>query len=221
MVRGVRAGLPPQTALSDLESHGILGLLDAVERFDSTRSVRFVTYATSRIRGAVMDELRRLDWAPRSLRDRAKAIDEARSALGNALGRSPTVSELADAMGITAAALRKSMRTLASLSVASLDSPPDWRNDRDRKAGRAGHEVIDLSQDPAQLLDDKESLRLLADGLITLTPRERQVLSLSFADRKTLVEISRLLGVTEGRVSQIRAQSLERLRHLLAVERAG
>jgi len=198
-----------------------LGLLDAVERFDSTRSVRFVTYATSRIRGAVMDELRRLDWAPRSLRDRAKAINEARSALGNALGRAPTVSELADTMGITDAALRKSMRTLASLTVRSLDSPSDWRNNRDRNAGRTGHEIIDLSQDPAQLLEDKESLRLLADGLIMLTPRERQILSLSFVDRKTLVEISRLLGVTEGRVSQIRARSLERLRHLLEVEPAG
>jgi len=198
----------------------MLGLLDAIERFDFEQSVQFETYATHRIRGAVIDELRRLDWAPRSLRNRAKAIDEARAFLGHALGREPSNLELANAMGITVGVLRRSMRTLATLKVTSLDSDRDWRGYRGQNPGITGHEVIDPSQDPAQLLEDKESRRLLADGLTRLTLRERQVLSLSFVERKTLVEISRLLGVTEGRISQIRTRSLERLRDLL-VERVG
>lgn len=221
VVYGIRAGLPPQTAVCDLESHGMLGLLEAVERFDYRQSVQFETYATHRIRGAVMDELRRLDWAPRSLRDRAKAIDESRATLSNALGRTPTMSELATAMGITVGALRRSMRIIESLTVGSLDGDRDWRNHRGREPGLKSREVVDPSQDPAQLLEEKESRRLLADGLTRLSQRERDVLSLSFVERKTLVEISQFLGVTEGRVSQIRARSLERLRDLLKAERAG
>lgn len=199
--------------LDDLVSAGTLGLIDALEHFDGSRGLAFSTFAAPRIRGAMLDELRRLDRVPRSIRRKSRQIDGASVALAHTLGREPDHAELADGLGIDVATLWRWQAERESAHVVSLErtapTSEDARSAGEWLAGSYGNEVEDsitLSQEAAHL----------RDALLALPEQERTVLSLYYFEELKLNDIARVLSVSESRVSQIRSKALQRLRRKLA-----
>jgi RNA polymerase sigma factor for flagellar operon FliA len=199
---------------ADLVSYGIFGLIDAIEKFQLDRGVRFETYAGPRIRGAILDELRSIDWVPRSLRAKARTIERAESALEGRLGRSPTDDELATAAGMSTDQLNDALTQVSSAMIMALD-------DALVGAGRDGplrlsDSLASTDHGPGHDLERRETRRLLHDAILTLPERHRLVLGLYYAEGLTLAEIGRVLNVTESRVCQIHARAVLQLRGRLA-----
>lgn len=205
----VGAGLPNSVDPGDLVSAGVFGLIDAVERFDPERGVKFETFAVPRIRGAVFDGLRSLDWVPRSVRSRAREVETAFQHLEGSLGRSPTDDELARQLKITDGEFQKWLAAIASTTVGPLD-----------RALVAGAEPRNLTGDvpdsPSAVVEESEVRRLVRTELKRLPERERTVLSLYYDEGLTLAEIGSVLGVTESRVSQIHTKAVLHLRARLS-----
>jgi RNA polymerase sigma factor for flagellar operon FliA len=205
----VGAGLPNSVDPGDLVSAGVFGLIDAVERFDPTRGVKFETFAVPRIRGAVFDGLRALDWVPRSVRSRARDVESAFTELEGRLGRAPTDAELSNHLKITQPEFQKWLNSIASTTVGPLD-----------RALVAGAEPRALSGDvpdtPASIVEDGEVRRLVRGEVKRLPDREKLVLSLYYDEGLTLAEIGGVLGVTESRVSQIHTKAVLHLRARLS-----
>lgn len=205
----VGAGLPSSVDSGDLVSAGVFGLIDAVERFDPERGVKFETFAVPRIRGAVFDGLRALDWVPRSVRSRAREVEGAFTELEGRHGRAPTDEELAVHLKITDTEFRKWLASIASTTVGPLD-----------RALVAGAEPRPLSGDvpdsPAALVEEREVRRLVKGEVRRLPEREKLVLSLYYDEGLTLAEIGTVLGVTESRVSQIHTKAVLHLRARLS-----
>lgn len=204
----VGAGLPNSVDSGDLVSAGVFGLMDAVERFDPERGVKFETFAVPRIRGAVYDGLRQLDWVPRSVRSRAREVESAFAELEAKFGRAPTDDELADHLKISPAEFQKWLASIASTTVGPLD-----------RALVAGAEPRALSGDvpdsPAAQVEDSEVRRLVKSEVRRLPEREKLVMSLYYDEGLTLAEIGSVLGVTESRVSQIHTKAVLHLRSRL------
>jgi RNA polymerase sigma factor for flagellar operon FliA len=199
--------------LDDLVSAGTLGLIDAFEHFDGSRGLAFSTFAAPRIRGAMLDELRRVDRVPRSIRRKGRRIDGAAIALSSTLGREPDHSELAGGLGIDLATLWRWQAERESAHVVSLDraaaAPGSTRAAGEWLAGTNGDDVeesITLTQEAAHL----------RDALLALPEQERTVLSLYYFEELKLNDIARVLSVSESRVSQIRSKAIQRLRRRLA-----
>jgi RNA polymerase sigma factor for flagellar operon FliA len=199
--------------LDDLVSAGTLGLIDAFEHFDTSRGLAFSTFAAPRIRGAMLDELRRLDRVPRSVRRKTRQIDGASMALAGVLGREPGHAELAEGLGIDLATLWRWQTEREATHVVSLDGAPGnadgGRSSREWLAGETGEEIDDsitLGQEAA----------LLRDALLEIPEQERTVLSLYYFEELKLNDIARILEVSESRVSQIRSKATLRLRRRLA-----
>jgi RNA polymerase sigma factor for flagellar operon FliA len=213
VARRLAATLSDRVELGDLEGYGAEGLLEAIDRFELGHGAQFTTFAAHRIRGAIYDGLRAADWAPRSVRRRAREINENLSFLSIEYGRAPTEEEEASALGIGLAALRATKARIYGAEVASLEqrsAPGD---------GQAGREPQDPSSEPAAAYLEREERRVLHEGVRRLSERQRQVTQLSFEAGMTLAEIGRLLGVTESRVCQIRSSAIRELRrHVLAAE---
>lgn len=205
----VGAGLPNSVDPGDLVSAGVFGLIDAVERFDQSRGVKFETFAVPRIRGAVFDGLRSLDWVPRSVRSRAREVETAFTELEGRNGRAPTDTELSTHLKITAPEFQKWLNSIASTTVGPLD-----------RALVAGTEPRTLSGDvpdtPASIVEDGEVRRLVRGEVKRLPDREKMVLSLYYDEGLTLAEIGGVLGVTESRVSQIHTKAVLHLRARLS-----
>jgi RNA polymerase sigma factor for flagellar operon FliA len=205
----VGAGLPNSVDPGDLVSAGVFGLIDAVERFDVSRGVKFETFAVPRIRGAVFDGLRSLDWVPRSVRSRAREVETAFTELEGRHGRAPTDTELSTHLKITAPEFQKWLNSIASTTVGPLD-----------RALVAGAEPRALSGDvpdtPASIVEDGEVRRLVRGEVKRLPDREKLVLSLYYDEGLTLAEIGGVLGVTESRVSQIHTKAVLHLRARLS-----
>ncbi|HZX55816.1 MAG TPA: FliA/WhiG family RNA polymerase sigma factor [Ilumatobacteraceae bacterium] len=205
----VGAGLPNSVDPGDLVSAGVFGLIDAVERFDSSRGVKFETFAVPRIRGAVFDGLRSLDWVPRSVRSRAREVETAFTELESRHGRAPTDAELSSHLKLTAPEFQKWLNSIASTTVGPLD-----------RALVAGSEPRTLSGDvpdtPASIVEDGEVRRLVRGEVKRLPDREKMVLSLYYDEGLTLAEIGGVLGVTESRVSQIHTKAVLHLRARLS-----
>jgi RNA polymerase sigma factor for flagellar operon FliA len=206
----VAAGLPQHVDGADLVSYGIIGLIDAIDRFDPGRAVKFETYAIPRIRGAIIDELRAIDWVPRSVRAKARAVEQAMSALEGLLHRTPTDAEVAAEMGISEHELQDILRQVSLVGVAALDEvlAGGDRNER----GTLGDTVADAAEGPVALFEDKEAKEILAKAITRLGERERTVLSLYYYENLTLAEIGEILGVTESRVCQIHTKAVLQLR---------
>ncbi|MGQ0467964.1 MAG: FliA/WhiG family RNA polymerase sigma factor [Sporichthyaceae bacterium] len=206
------SGLPRNVDLADCMSVGVFGLIDAIEKFDPERGIAFEPYAISRIRGAILDELRAQDWIPRSVRARAKDVQRAWSELENKLGRSPSEPELAEELGLSAAALHKLFGQLAAVNVLALDEllgstaqNPDAIN--------LGETLADLdAPDPAHVVESAEVRRLLVEALGTLGEREQTLVRLYYFEGFTLAEIGSVLGVTESRVCQMHTKAVLALR---------
>jgi RNA polymerase sigma factor FliA len=201
----VGAGLPSSVDAGDLVSAGIFGLIDAVERFDSERGVKFETFAVPRIRGSIFDGLRALDWVPRSVRSRAREVETAIHDLEATQGRSPSDDELAVHLGISMTEFRRWLSSIASTTVGPLD--------RALVAGAEPRSLRGETPDsPAGAYEEVEVRRAVKVEVRKLPEREKLVLSLYYDEGLTLAEIGGVLGVTESRVSQIHTKAVLQLR---------
>lgn len=205
------SALPAHVEETDLISYGLLGLIGAVERFDPQRQVKFETYAVARIKGSIIDELRSLDWVPRSVRARAREIERKSAELEHRLQRAPTDEELAAALNMTVAEFQAAITQISNSSIVALDEM--W-------SVSSGGEPLSLIDtigdsrltDPAALLDVTELRDTLADAIARLPEREKIVVALYYYDGLTLREIGEVLGVTESRVSQLHTKAILRLK---------
>lgn len=206
--------LPSFVDRSDLVSYGTFGLLDAIEKFDADRGVRFETYAAVRIRGAILDGLRSMDWVPRSVRARIRGVARAEGALRTLLNRSPTEGEVAAAIGITVASLRKWSAEAALSTVVALD---DGRHARsvERAESAAALSRDARTDQPGHALELAERQRAVAGAIEGLCDRDRTVIDLYYYRGLKLTEIGRVLGVTEARVSQLHTRARSALRKTL------
>jgi len=212
----VAVGLPQNVEQADLVSYGIFGLIDAIEKFDPARGFKFETYAISRIRGAILDELRSMDWVPRSVRAKGRAVERAFSKLEAELKRSPTDAELAEELDMTDQQLRQVLGQLSLTGVAALDEMLGDRND----ANTLGDTLADTNDGPGQLFERSELSDQLASAIGRMPEREKLVLGLYYFENLTLAQIGEVLGVTESRVSQIHTKAVLQLRsRLQAAER--
>jgi RNA polymerase sigma factor FliA len=214
------ATAPSHVDRADLVGYGVFGLIDAVERFDPERGYRFETYAIARIRGNILDELRSYDWVPRSVRAKARAIDNALGELRAALHRSPTEAELAGAMGVTPDELQRALSQVAVGNLVNFDTALGAVIDGDASL-TVGDTLVDGDGGPDDHVELAETRRALAEAIDELSARERDVVSLYYHDGLTLAEIGEVLGVTESRACQIHGQAVAQLRRRLAAsERA-
>ena len=213
----VAAGLPQNIEQSDLVSYGIFGLIDAIDKFDPGRGFKFETYAISRIKGAIIDELRSIDWVPRSVRAKARAIERAYSKLENELRRSPDDGEVAAELGVTEDELAPDAVADLASSVSSRSTSCSPRA-RATGSGSAtvGDTIADGEHDPVEAFEVDEMKHLLADAINRMPDRERLVLTLYYYEGLTLAEIGEVLGVTESRVCQIHTKAILQLRGRLS-----
>lgn len=207
----VGAGLPKNVDQSDLISFGTFGLIDAVDKFEPERGYKFETYAVSRIKGAILDELRALDWVPRSVRSRAREIQRTMAELEHRLQRTPTEDEVAESMGVPLDSLRDHLGEIANLGFVALD---ELLNPSERESGAMSEMVADQNAiDPSGNYEKEETRYLLADSINRLPDRERLVLTLYYYEGLTLAEIGNVLNVTESRICQIHTKAVMSLRN--------
>jgi RNA polymerase sigma factor for flagellar operon FliA len=209
------ASLPSHVDEQDLVSSGLLGLVSAIERFDPDREIKFETYAITRIRGAIIDELRSLDWVPRSVRTRAREIERAIAELERTLRRVPTDDEIAAKVGITRQELEDSLSEISRSSMAALDElwSPSGGGDQIALIDTIEDEA---APDPEFSLEQAEMKEALGDAIARLPEREKLVVTLYYYEELTLREIGEVLGVTESRVSQLHTKAVLRLKARLS-----
>ena len=210
----VATGLPQNVDQADLVSYGIFGLIDAIEKFDLDRGFKFETYAIARIKGNILDELRSIDWVPRSVRAKARALEKAYSKLEGKLHRTPTDTELADELDLTDEQLQT---TLGQISFTGLVALDEMLSGGDRGDSiTLGDTLADGGPGPVAAYEVEEMRQILADAINRLPEREKTVLTLYYYEGLTLAEIGSILGVTESRVCQIHTKSVIQLRARLA-----
>ena len=202
------SGLPSHVEEGDLISYGLIGLIGSIERYDLEREIKFETFAVSRIRGAIIDELRSLDWVPRSVRAKARDVEKIHSQLENKLGRAPSEEEMAEKLGVSVDDFRTTLLEIANSSVLALD---DLWTVSDADGGQVS--LIDTIRDPnavdpEEAIDTVELKDRLADAIESLPDRERLVIALYYYETLTLREIGDVLGVTESRVSQLHTKAV-------------
>ncbi len=212
------AGLPPHVDEADLISYGLLGLITAIERFELAREIKFETYAIPRIRGSIIDELRSLDWVPRSVRARAREIERANAKLEHKLQRAPSDEEMAKELEMEVSEFNDALLQISNSTIAALDEM--WT-----VSDSSGDQISLLATihdpdapDPEQLIDATELKDRVADAIARLPEREKLVVALYYYENLTLREIGEVLGVTESRVSQLHTKAVLRLRSRLGEE---
>jgi RNA polymerase sigma factor for flagellar operon FliA len=209
----VGVGLPRNVEQSDLVSYGMFGLIDAIDKFEPERGIKFETYAVNRIKGAILDELRALDWVPRSVRARAREIQRSLSELEHHLHRSASDEELAEHMGVTVDLLQNQLGEMATLGFVALDELVD---PAERGSAAIGDLLADpRAVDPGGSFEQQESRFVLIDAINRLAERERLVITLYYFEGLTLAEIGAVLGVTESRICQIHTKAVLSLRNRL------
>ena len=208
----VATGLPANVEQADLVQYGIFGLIDAIDKFELDRDIKFETYAIPRIRGAIIDALRSLDWVPRSVRSKHRQFENAVSELEGKLKRAPTEQELADHMAISRAELHDLVSRISSLTVLALDEPVAGGKDRGEVMSLMDTLTDYTSGDLMAGLEGNETRALLTGAINALTDREKVVITLYYFEGLTLSEIGEVLGVTESRVCQIHTKAVSHLR---------
>lgn len=201
--------LPGFVDRGDLEGAAVLGLIEAIGAFREERGVRFETYAVARIRGAALDNLRQLDFVPRSVRRKARLLQEVLHSLHSRLGRQPEPAEIAQELGIPQAELDRWWQDVQAVTVLSLDAPLDSNEDADSRL-----ELLPAPEDsnPAALLAAEAEVQELTQAISQLTTREQQLLSLYYVEGLTLKELGKVLGVTESRACQLHTAAILKLR---------
>jgi RNA polymerase sigma factor for flagellar operon FliA len=210
----VASGLPAHVDEGDLISYGLFGLIGAIERYDPDREIKFETFAVARVKGAIIDELRSLDWVPRSVRSRARDVEKANAQLESKLQRAPTDEEIAAKLQMSVDEFNKTLLDISNSSVLALDDLWSFA-DPDGSGSRLS--VLDTIEDPRAVdphseADSSEMKDRLTDALEILPQRERLVVSLYYYENLTLREIGEVLGVTESRVSQLHTKAVLALR---------
>ena len=212
----VGVGLPPNIEQADLVSYGIFGLIDAIEKFDIHRAIKFETYAISRIRGAIIDELRAIDWIPRSVRYKAREVERAYAALEAELRRTPTEPEVAERLGIGLDDLHQIFSQVSYVNVVALDELLTVGGEKGDKLSLVDTLEDTKAEDPVTAFEAEETKYLLARAINQLPEREKIVVTLYYYEGLTLAEIGEVLGVTESRVCQIHTKSVIPLRAKIA-----
>ncbi|HSF26822.1 MAG TPA: RNA polymerase sigma factor WhiG [Actinomycetes bacterium] len=212
----VGVGLPPNIEQADLVSYGIFGLIDAIEKFDLERAIKFETYAISRIRGAIIDELRTIDWVPRSVRSKARDVEKAYAALEAQLHRTPTEAEVAAEMGIALSDLHHIFSQVSFVNVVALDELLSVSGEKGDKLSLVDTLEDTKAEDPVVAFESEETKYLLAKAINGLPEREKIVVTLYYYEGLTLAEIGQVLGVTESRICQMHTKAVLQLRSRLA-----
>src|SRR6478672_11774690 len=205
------AGLPSHVEDADLISYGLVGLIGAIERFEPERGIKFETFAMTRIRGAIIDELRSLDWVPLSVRSRAREIEATQAKLEHELQRAPTEAELASKLNMTEEELQGALLEIANSSVYALDEL--WTvSDSSGDQVSLLDTIADDGAAPQEALATTEVKDRLTEAIGSLPEREQLVVALYYYENLTLREIGEVLGVTESRVSQLHTKAVMRLK---------
>ena len=208
VARRIHARLPKHVLFDDLVHSGVVGLIDALEKFDFTKNVSLRSYAQIRIRGAILDSLRELDWGSRSLRRQARRIEQARRELIAVLGRSPSELELAASLGIRLDKFQRILTELHSLSAGARQRPLEFTSLKEELAAASNS----ANEDPFQLCARAEVTSMLSEAVDNLGEKERQILALYYFEERTMKEVATVLDLHESRISQIIGLALEHLR---------
>ena len=212
----VGTGLPPNIEQADLVSYGIFGLIDAIEKFELERAVKFETYAIARIKGAIIDELRSIDWIPRSVRSKARDVEKAYATLEARLHRTPTEPEVAEELGIGMNDLHQIFNQVSFVNVVALDELLNSSGERGDKVSLVDTLEDTKAEDPVLAFEGEETKVLLARAINDLGEREKIVVTLYYYEGLTLAEIGQVLGVTESRICQMHTKAVLQLRGKLA-----
>lgn len=204
------AYLGQRVEYQDMYSYGIFGLIDAIDKYDYTKGVKFETYASLRIRGAILDNIRKLDWVPRTLRIKNKQLEQAYAELEGRLGREPTDEELAEKLGVTTEEVRELIKTSSVASLVSLDDYLEQNHES--VFSKASGTNVDS---PDILYERQEAKQILVSAIEKLTDKERLVVNSYYFEEMTLKEISAVMGVSESRVSQIHSKAVLKLKSKL------
>jgi RNA polymerase sigma factor FliA len=208
----VAVGLPANIEQADLISYGIFGLIDAIDKYDMSRNIKFETYAISRIRGAIIDELRAIDWVPRSVRFKAREVEKAYTSLENKLKRPPSDPEIADEMDVTSDELNRIYTQLSTISIIALDELLVVNGDRGDRLSLVETLQDTKARSPADAYEAEEMKGILSKAINRLPEREKMVVTLYYYEGLTLSQIGQVLHVTESRVSQMHTKAVLALR---------
>jgi RNA polymerase sigma factor for flagellar operon FliA len=212
----VSVGLPQNIEQADLVSYGIFGLIDAIDKFDTSRNIKFETYAITRIKGSIIDELRSIDWIPRSVRAKARAVEKAYAKLEAILLRTPSDAEVAEEMGITEAELQQVFNQISFVGLVALDEVLSSGSGERSESTTLGDTLPDRGEGPVAAFEVEEMKQILANAINRLGDREKIVLTLYYYEGLTLADIGEVLGVTESRVCQIHTKAVLQLRSRMA-----
>ena len=216
----VATGMPHNVDFDDLVGYGVFGLFDAIGKFDPTKHVKFKTYAVTRIRGAIFDELRSIDWVPRSVRQKAREVEDTVRQLESSLGRSASDKEIADSMGMSLDEFQQTMVKISGTAVLSLNDVWYTGDENDRVSIAESIESP-ASLNPETIVEKDEIKRVIVDAIKELPDKEKKVLVLYYYEDLTLKEIGQVLEVTESRISQLHTKAILRLRSRLTNIRKG
>ncbi len=194
----------------DLVGFGIFGLIDAIDKFDINRDLKFETYAQIRIRGSIIDNLRKLDWIPRGLRKKAKEMEKAINTIENKLGRSATIKEIADELKTNETEVESILSEISTLNVISLEETLVSKGDT--------YAALSDLDSPEKIFENKELRCILKEAIDNLSDKEKMVISLYYYDGLTYKEIASILGVSESRISQLHSKAILSLKNLLALK---
>ncbi|MBN1410610.1 MAG: RNA polymerase sigma factor WhiG [Spirochaetales bacterium] len=216
----IAIGMPNNVEFDDLVAFGVFGLFDAIEKFDPDKHVKFKTYAVTRIRGSIFDELRSIDWVPRSIRQKTREMEDTVRKLEARLGRSASDEEIAEEMGITIEEFQKLILNISGTSILSLNDV--WNaNDENDKVSIVDSIESPSSLNPDTIVEKEEIKRVIIEAINELPEKEKKVLVLYYYEDLTLKEIGAVLGVTESRVSQLHTKAIMRLRTKLTSFKRG
>ncbi len=216
----VSVGMPQNVDFDDLVGFGVFGLFDAIEKYDPDKHVKFKTYAVTRIRGAIFDELRSIDWVPRSVRQKTREIDDTVQHLEAKLGRAATDEEVAAEMGLSIVQYNQMMLKVSGTSILSLNDVWYTGEDNDKIS------IVESIESPNSLRPDAiaemgEMRRVIVEAISELPEKEKKVLVLYYYEDLTLKEIGKVLDVTESRISQLHTKAISRLRGKLTNMKKG
>ncbi|MDR2808080.1 MAG: RNA polymerase sigma factor WhiG [Spirochaetaceae bacterium] len=216
----VAIGMPPNVEFDDLVGFGTFGLLDAIDKFDPSKGVKFKTYAVTRIRGAIFDELRSIDWVPRSVRQKIREVEEAIGILESQLGRTAADKEIADFLGMSEEVYLKTIMKISGTSILSLNDV--WfSGDENDKVSIGDSIESPASLNPDVIVEKAEIRRVVFDYISELPDKEKKILVLYYYEDLTLKEIGQVLDVTESRVSQLHSKAILHLKAKLSNIRKG